>query len=71
MDKKLPADIDFLYIGGGYPEVFSKELEANAELRKDINMRLKSGLNCYVECGGLMYLTESIDGVDMVVFLTE
>lgn len=67
-DKELPRNLDFLYIGGGYPEVFKKELENNHSMRKSIKEALYSGLRCYAECGGLMYLTESIDGSEMVGF---
>lgn len=67
-DKELPQNLDFLYIGGGYPEVFKKELENNYSMRKSIKEALDSGLRCYAECGGLMYLTQSIDGSEMVGF---
>ncbi len=67
-DKELPQNLDFLYIGGGYPEVFKKQLENNYSMRKSIKEALDSGLRCYAECGGLMYLTESIDGSEMVGF---
>ncbi|MGL5352685.1 MAG: cobyrinate a,c-diamide synthase [Clostridium sp.] len=68
-DKSLPKNIDFLYLGGGYPEVFKNELEANVSMRESIKESLDSGLKCYAECGGLMYLTESISGSNMVGFL--
>ena len=61
-DKKLPEDIDFLYIGGGYPEVFIKELSSNTSMLNSIKTSLDNGLKCYAECGGLMYLTEGIEG---------
>ncbi|EHI98795.1 Cobyrinic acid A,C-diamide synthase [Clostridium sp. DL-VIII] len=67
-DKTLPSDLDFLYIGGGYPEVFKKELEENYSMRNSIKKALENGLRCYAECGGLMYLTRSIDGAQMVGF---
>lgn len=67
-DKVLPDSLDFLYIGGGYPEVFKKELENNYSMRKSIKDALDNGLRCYAECGGLMYLTKSIDEVNMVGF---
>ena len=67
-DKILPENLDFLYIGGGYPEVFKKELEDNYSMRNSIKEALDNGLRCYAECGGLMYLTKSIDGAQMVGF---
>jgi len=67
-DKALPQNLDFLYIGGGYPEVFKRELEDNYSMRNSIDEALNSGLRCYAECGGLMYLTKSIEGAQMVGF---
>ncbi|OOM75680.1 cobyrinic acid A,C-diamide synthase [Clostridium puniceum] len=67
-DKVLPENLDFLYIGGGYPEVFKEELENNYSMRNSIKKSLEDGLRCYVECGGLMYLTNSIEGAEMVGF---
>lgn len=67
-DESLPEGLDFLYIGGGYPEVFKEQLENNHSIRKSIKEALEDGLRCYAECGGLMYLTKSIDGAQMVGF---
>ncbi len=67
-DKALPQNLDFLYIGGGYPEIFKKELESNYSMRESIKDALNNGLRCYAECGGLMYLTKSIDESKMVGF---
>lgn len=67
-DKSLTKDIDFLYIGGGYPEIFKETLSENKELLLNIKKRLDKGLKCYAECGGLMYLTENIDGFEMVKY---
>lgn len=58
-DRKLP-DVDGLYIGGGYPELFAAELENNVSMREDILDASRSGLPIYAECGGLMYLTEKL-----------
>lgn len=67
-DKELPININFLYIGGGYPEIFIKELSNNKSMLKSIKNALESGLSCYAECGGLMYLTEAIEGEEVVGF---
>ena len=61
-DVSLPENIDGLYLGGGFPEVFAGKLSANRSLLEDINRKLGAGLHCYAECGGFMYLTESITG---------
>ncbi|WP_291578705.1 cobyrinate a,c-diamide synthase [Clostridium sp. UBA6640] len=69
-DKKLPDDINLLYLGGGYPEVFIEELSSNTSMLKSIKNELDNGLKCYAECGGLMYLTESITTLDGKEFNT-
>jgi len=56
---RLPK-VDGLYIGGGFPEFFLKELEENGELRGDIAKAVEEGLPVYAECAGLMYLCRSI-----------
>jgi cobyrinic acid a,c-diamide synthase len=58
-DSHLP-DMDALYIGGGFPEIFMQELSANRRLRLDIRAAAKGGLPIYAECGGLMYLSRRI-----------
>lgn len=68
-DKKIPENIDFLYLGGGYPEVFKEELSANKMLLSNINAVLTKGTRCYAECGGLIYLMESIEDTGVVGFL--
>ena len=67
-DAQLPENIDGLYLGGGFPEVFKDALSANVSMRDSIRSTLENGLCCYAECGGMMYLTQSIDGNDMVGF---
>jgi len=59
-DKSLP-DVDGLFIGGGFPESWMTELEANKSLRHQIKQAIESGLPTYAECGGLMYLCQSIE----------
>ena len=58
-DNRLPA-CDALFIGGGFPESFLDELAANTALRTDIRAAIERGLPTYAECGGLMYLSNSI-----------
>lgn len=57
---ELPDDLDALYVGGGFPEVFAAELEANETLRRAVRDRVESGMPVYAECGGLMYLGERL-----------
>ncbi len=63
-DEEIP-DVDALYIGGGYPEIFAKELEGNESMRKSILQFHRDDNPIYGECGGLMYLTRSINGKKM------
>jgi cobyrinic acid a,c-diamide synthase len=58
-DSELP-DIDGLYIGGGFPEMFLRELEANGRLRDHIARSIEDYLPVYAECAGLMYLCRGI-----------
>jgi cobyrinic acid a,c-diamide synthase len=59
-DERLPA-VDGLILGGGFPEVFARRLEANRGLRQDIRAAIEAGLPTYAECGGLMYLSRAIE----------
>lgn len=59
-DSALPADIDGIYIGGGFPESYAAELEANEGFRASVASAIDAGVACVAECGGLMYLTRSI-----------
>jgi cobyrinic acid a,c-diamide synthase len=61
-DSTLP-DLDTLYIGGGFPEMFLDELETNHNLRREIRAAVDGGLPVYAECGGLMYLSKRIHWV--------
>ena len=58
-DPRLPR-CDALFIGGGFPETHAARLAANSALRSDIRAAIANGLPTYGECGGLMYLSQSI-----------
>lgn len=58
-DRTIPH-VDGLYIGGGYPELFARELEYNDGMRESVRQACAEGLPVYAECGGLMYLTQEI-----------
>ncbi|MDO5860263.1 Ni-sirohydrochlorin a,c-diamide synthase [Methanobrevibacter sp.] len=58
-DEELP-DVDGLYIGGGYPELFSKELSENEKMLQEIKTFHLEDRPIFAECGGLMYLMNSI-----------
>lgn len=57
--KKLPP-VDALYIGGGFPETHAQHLAANVSFRKSLRRAVEDGLPVYAECGGFMYLGESL-----------
>ena len=59
-DKKIP-NCDGIYIGGGFPEVLGNSLAKNQKMRKLIKTFAENEFPIYAECGGLMYLTKSID----------
>ncbi|MCM1076744.1 MAG: cobyrinate a,c-diamide synthase [Bacteroides sp.] len=64
-DHKLPDDIDFLYLPGGYPELFADELEANVGMRESIHDYAMADGRIFGECGGMIYLGDRIDGREM------
>lgn len=59
-DTALPENIDGLFIGGGFPESSMQELEDNTSMRESIHSAIEAGLPTYVECGGMMYLSQSL-----------
>jgi cobyrinic acid a,c-diamide synthase len=62
-DPALP-DVDGLYFGGGYPELFAPALSNNRELRSALVELAATGGPIYAECGGLMYLARAIRTLD-------
>ena len=58
-DRALPQ-LDGLYIGGGFPETSARQLAENASFRNSVKSAAENGLPIYAECGGLIYLGESI-----------
>jgi len=59
-ESMLPENIAGIYIGGGFPEEYAQRLAANESMRSTIARFLQKGIPCYAECGGLMYLCQSI-----------
>jgi cobyrinic acid a,c-diamide synthase len=59
-DPILPPDLDALYIGGGFPETHARTLTQNQSFRYSLKTAAQAGLPIYAECGGLMYLGETI-----------
>lgn len=63
-DHALPTGAQGLYMGGGFPEVYAKDLTANASLLREVRAAAAAGMPIYAECGGLMYLCEGIEDFD-------
>ncbi len=61
-DRTLPSDLDAIYVGGGFPEVFVEELADNRPLLADMRARIAGGLVTWAECGGLLWLSRSLNG---------
>src|SRR5262249_23056340 len=67
-DSEMP-EVDVLYIGGGYPELYRHRLAANVSMKNSIRRFIESGKPFYAECGGLMYLSRRIEDSEMVGIL--
>ncbi|MFN5239931.1 MAG: cobyrinate a,c-diamide synthase [Aphanizomenon sp.] len=63
-DTQLPKDIQGMYFGGGFPEVFAPQLSANINLIQAVKNSILAGIPTIAECGGLMYLCEQIIDFD-------
>ncbi|MEH2330811.1 cobyrinate a,c-diamide synthase [Nostoc sp.] len=59
-DADIPKDIQGMYFGGGFPEVFAQQLAENSSVRDAVKTAILKGMPTVAECGGLMYLCEQI-----------
>ena len=66
-DRTLPA-ADGLYFGGGFPEIFAADLSENKAMRLAIRQQIEQGIPTYAECGGLMYLSETLIDFDGIAW---
>jgi cobyrinic acid a,c-diamide synthase len=67
-DETLPANLDALYIGGGYPELYPEKLSRNGNLLEGVRAFAQAGKPVYGECGGMMYLAETLRTLEGVSF---
>ncbi|WP_019119450.1 cobyrinate a,c-diamide synthase [Brevibacillus massiliensis] len=62
--ETVPAGVQGLYLGGGFPEEFASTLSSGESVLASIRQAVQSGLPTLAECGGFMYLTEEIETTD-------
>ena len=60
-DERLPDGVQGLYLGGGYPELYAAQLAANTAMRCAINTAVQRGLPTVAECGGFLYLGQTLE----------
>lgn len=64
-DDKLPENISGLILGGGYPEVYAEEISKNISMKNAVKEAIQQGIPTFAECGGFMYLGDSITTEDV------
>lgn len=67
-DAGLPPNLDALYLGGGYPELHARQLSGNRQMLDEIHQFVSSGRPIYAECGGMLYLSHSLQSSDGTVY---
>ena len=67
-DEKLPENLNGFLIGGGYPELYAEQLSKNTGMRKDIQKKIADGLPYLAECGGFMYLHETMEDMNGTIW---
>jgi cobyrinic acid a,c-diamide synthase len=63
-DRRLPENIGGLYLPGGYPELYLRDLSENP-IKHEIRRAVEGGLPTVAECGGFLYLHDTLDGAEM------
>ena len=64
-DAALPENISGLYLCGGYPELYGAALSSNEAMRRSIREVIEGGLPTIAECGGFLYLHDTLNGLPM------
>lgn len=67
-DRALPKGTQGLYLGGGYPELWARELAENEAMRRAVFQAARSGMPILGECGGYLYLLERLEGEDGALY---
>jgi len=63
-DRIIPDDCSMIYLGGGYPELYARQLSENTSMRANLRRVHKQGVPIYGECGGFMYLCDRLVDMD-------
>jgi cobyrinic acid a,c-diamide synthase len=63
-DREIPKNLDGLYLGGGYPELYADTLSRNAAMCAGIRAFVEAGKPVYAECGGMIYLGRTLTALD-------
>lgn len=63
-DAALPEGVGGLYLGGGYPELYASALAENRPMLESVRAAVQNGLPTVAECGGFLYLHETLEGED-------
>jgi cobyrinic acid a,c-diamide synthase len=63
-DQSLPPKIAGVLVGGGFPELFAQQLAGNEGMKDSLRRAHTAGLPIYAECGGFMYLCESLGDLE-------
>jgi cobyrinic acid a,c-diamide synthase len=67
-DGCLPDNLDALYLGGGYPELYAEQLSGNRKMLDEVKAFAASGKPVYAECGGMLYLSENLRSNEGTVY---
>ena len=67
-DAALPQNIGGLYLPGGYPELYAQALSENKTMRASIRQAVNAGLPTAAECGGFLYLGQSLEDAEGQIF---
>lgn len=63
-DAALPKGTQALILPGGYPELYAKTLSENEPMRASIKKAIENGMPCLAECGGFLYLHQTLEDMD-------
>ncbi|MBQ9249287.1 MAG: cobyrinate a,c-diamide synthase [Oscillospiraceae bacterium] len=60
-DEALPSAVDGLYLGGGYPELYARQLSQNESMLRSVRNAVENRLPTVAECGGFLYLQRTLE----------